>query len=56
MKIDKRSLKIKFLFAVLLDEWWKKYACEAGSRVQVKPMAISLGMRSKPSIVVPSTT
>jgi len=34
MEIDDRSLKIKFLFVVLLDEWWKKYIDEAGSQFE----------------------
>jgi hypothetical protein len=34
MEIHDRSFKIKFLFLVLLDEWWKKYVGEAGSRFE----------------------
>ncbi len=32
MEIHDKSLKIKFLFAVLLGERWKTYIGEAGSR------------------------
>ncbi len=34
MEIDDRSLKIKFLFVVLLDEWWKKHIDEVGSQFE----------------------
>jgi len=34
MEIHDRSLKIKFLFVVLLDEWWKKYIDEADNQFE----------------------
>jgi hypothetical protein len=33
MEIHDSSFKIKFLFIVLLNEWWKEYVSEVGSQL-----------------------